>query len=146
MILSQAPQHEEEAEAFSERTLVFPGGIPGFPSLRRFRLVTDPEFSPPFELLTSDEEPGIGFYVIDPRLVDEGYDPEIPDADGQALLVQPDDEIALRAIVTVGRDPTSTTANLAAPVVLNLTAGLGVQSILENSGYSLRTPLLAPAD
>lgn len=135
------PVPEEEPDP--GQTLVFPGGLPGFPELRRFRLLTDPEFSPPFELLASDDEPSIGFYLIDPLMLEPGYDPEIPESDERVLLIRPGDDMQLRAIVTVGQEPSSTTANLAAPIVLNLTAGLGLQSILEDSGYSLRTPLLS---
>ena len=139
---SQLFQREEVADAAWERTVIFPAGIPGFPALRRFRLISDPEFNPPFELLASDEEPNVGFYLVDPTLVDEDYRPDVPDADLQALLLRPNDELCLRAIVSVGEDATSTTANLAAPVVLNLTAGLGIQAILEGPAYSLRTPLV----
>lgn len=126
------------------QTFVFPSGLPGFPELRRFRLVTDPEFSPPFELLQSDEDPSTGFYLIDPTLIDPDYDPEIPDHDAQALGVRSGDDVQLRAIVTVGSTAASTTANLAAPVVLNVSAGLGIQSILEDTPYALRTPLVSP--
>ena len=123
------------------RPVVFPSGLPGFPQLRRFRLVTDPSFSPPFELLASDEDEAVGFYLIDPVLIDPGYAPQVPETDRAQIEAALADEVRLRAIVTVGRDAEHTTANLAAPLLLNLTAGLGCQAILEDTSYSLRVPL-----
>ena len=49
----------------------------------------------------------------------------------------------LRVIVTVGDNPEDTTANLAAPLILNLATGLGCQAILDENTYSLRTPVVA---
>ncbi|HEY3118667.1 MAG TPA: flagellar assembly protein FliW [Chloroflexota bacterium] len=125
------------------RPVVFPGGLPGFPDLRRFHLVADPSFSPPFELLASEDDAAVAFYVIDPALIDSGYAPQMPPTDWAQIQAGPTDDVCLRVIITVGSDAQHTTANLAAPLVLNLTAGLGCQSILEDDSYSLRTPLIA---
>jgi flagellar assembly factor FliW len=133
------PQYGDEPPA---REIVFPNGLPGFKHLHRFKLLTDAAYYPPFELLESTDERSIGFYVVDPHLIDPAYDPDVPEADAQVLLIRDTDEVLLRAIITVGREPSQTTANLAAPVIINLTAGLGIQAVLEDAGYSLRTPLL----
>lgn len=139
---SSIPSDSEDEATFG-RPVIFPAGLPGFPFLRRFQLVTNPSFTPPFELLASEEDPTIGFYLVDPALIDPDYAPDISEADQTEVGARPDDDLSLRAIVTVGQDSQEATANLAAPLVLNLSVGLGCQAILEQSQYSLRTPLVA---
>lgn len=145
MAISELPWATEGRTETAARTFVFPSGLPGFEHLRRFKLSTDPGITPPFQMLTAEEEPSIGFYLVDPVLIEPNYEISIPEADEQALAVREGDELITLVIVTIGPDPSTTTVNLLAPVILNLTSGLGRQAILDNSTYSIRTPL-APAD
>jgi flagellar assembly factor FliW len=124
------------------RDVTFPRGLPGFAHLRQFRLVIDPDYSPPFEFLESVEDPDVGFFLIDPTLLVADYSPEIPAVEIQDLRTEDEDAIEVRAIVTIGQDADSTTANLAAPVLMNFEFGLGCQAILEDGRYSVHTPLI----
>ena len=109
-------------------------------------LVTDPAYSPPFELLTSEDDPNVGFYLIDPALIDATYAPQISEADQAQIGARPEDELCLRVIVTVSQVPEDTTINLAAPLVLNLDVGLGCQAILDDNAYGLRVPVIRRQD
>src|SRR5437868_5025931 len=101
MAISELPWSTEEGRTeAAARHFVFPAGLPGFEHLRRFRLTTDPGITPPFQLLTAEEEPAIGFYLVDPCLIDSDYEITIPEADEQALAIRDGDEIVTLSIVT----------------------------------------------
>ena len=142
MAISEVPWAAEGQAEPAVPTFVFPNGLPGFEHLRRFKLSTDPGITPPFQMLTSEEEPTVGFYLVDPVLIDPNYEVTIPEADEKALAVREGDDLMTFVIVTIGPDPASTTVNLVAPVIFNATAGLGRQAILDDSKYSIRTPLV----
>ena len=145
MAISELPWSPEGRTESVVRAFVFPSGMPGFEHLRRFKLSTDPGITPPFQLLTSEEDSSIGFYMVDPVLIDANYAIALPEADERALAIRDGDEVMTLVIVTIAPDPSSTTVNLLAPVIINVTAGLGRQVILDNSSYSIQTPLVAPA-
>ena len=139
--LLQVPDVEDDPS----RDILFPKGLPGFGHLHRFHLMIDPSYSPPFEFLLSDEESDVGFYLVDPALIRRDYAPEISEADLHEVQPGSEDPLVLRAIVTLGSDVAGTTVNLAAPLVLNFATGLGCQVILEDTRYSVRTPIDATA-
>lgn len=139
--MASLPSEQEEDNPAPGRPVFFPSGLPGFPHLRRFRLMVHPTYTPPFELLASEEDAAIGFYLIDPILIEPNYTPKISPADQKEVAARRNDKLCLRAIVTVGEDARNTTANLAAPLVLNLGEGLGCQAILDGTSYSMRASL-----
>jgi flagellar assembly factor FliW len=123
------------------REIFFPKGLPGFTHLHQFRLMTDPAYSPPFELLVSDEDSDVGFYLVDPTMIVRDYAPHLPSAEMIEVEAESDEDFLVRAVVTIGSDAATTTANLAAPLLLNVEKGRGCQAILEDSRYSMHTPL-----
>lgn len=136
-----------EPEKDPGREIYFAKGLPGFAHLHQFRLMTDPSYSPPFELLVSDDDPDVGFYLVEPTLITRDYDPQLPQAELTDVQATSDsDQLVVRAVVTLGSDAESTTANLAAPIILNLDSGRGCQAILEDSRYSMHTPLTRKAE
>lgn len=115
----------------------FPAGIIGFPHHKRYIMV---EQRPPFCWLQSVDDQSLAFVVVDGLEFGEAYQPDPPSKDSEIEL-QPDDEYALLVIVTVRPDPSQTTANLKAPVFVNLRNHLGVQVIYDDPKLSTRFPL-----
>lgn len=70
-----------EVEITEDKIITFPGGIIGFPDLKRFTLLHDEEkgVSAGIRWLQSLEEPGFAMTVMDPLVVKEDYNPEIDD-------------------------------------------------------------------
>lgn len=116
----------------------FPSGIIGFPEFKEYVLL---EYRPPFCWLHSIENPDLAFVVIDGVELGDQYVFPLPYGDADCDLRE-DDEYAILVIITVRSDPKLITANLKAPLVVNLRNRNGVQLVLEDLPYSTREPLI----
>lgn len=120
-----------------ETVLHFPAGLPGFRGLRRF-LPIEIEEHRPLVFLQSLEDAEICFLALPAGAVDAGYRLEVepPDLELLALARRPriGREVLCLFMVTV--DAERITANLLAPVVINLANRWAAQVIQACSGYS----------
>ena len=130
--------------------LLFEQGLPAFESEREFVVVERPE-SAPVVFLQSLRNPELVFVTLPVQTVDPGYVPAIAHEDLEALGLdptrQPEEgrEALLLLIVTIGDGGApEATANLMAPVVINLATRRALQALQPSSGYSARHPLRAP--
>jgi len=119
-----------------ERIITFKNGIPGFDD-RRFILLTPIETAP-FCWLQSVDSPGIAFVVAEPMTFLPEYNPNIPDSAYSELNFGPEDEKLLLVVVVVPEDIRKMTANLAAPIIINVDKRLAKQEILISDDYPLR--------
>jgi|GEM_PF-139192 len=124
----------------SEVAFNFPTGVPGFPSSRRFVFVERKEFQP-FVWMVALDQPGLAFVTIDPYQFFPRFRPRLSPEDLEAVNLSSQRRALLYAIVTVAANPTESTANLRAPVVLNTSQRVGRQAILASQEYSTREPL-----
>lgn len=112
-------------------------GIIGFPNLFKFTLL---EYNPPFSWLQSVEDASLAFVVVNAAEFGEEYSFSLPYGDRDIDLKQ-DDDIAIVNLVSVRPDPTMTTVNLKAPIVVNLRNMLGRQIVLDDQRFPIRMPL-----
>jgi flagellar assembly factor FliW len=123
-------------------TLDFAGSLIGFPDARRFALVrVMPDNEILFRLTCLDAE-GPDFVVVAPFAFFPDYIPEIDDATADRLELNDGSDAVLLVLLTVGDSMAGTTANLFAPLVVNIRTHQAAQAVLTNSAYSLREPLL----
>lgn len=115
----------------------FPAGIIGFPKAQRYVMI---DHKPPFSWLHSADDPNLAFVVVDGFEFGKQYDLKPPFGDKEIDL-KDDDEYAILVIVTVRPDPRETTANLKAPLFVNVRNRKGVQVIYDNPKYPTRYPL-----
>jgi len=118
--------HFGDIEIPATNVLEFEFGILGFEDLKRFVIISEEE-TEPFKWLLAIDEPNIGFPIVDPWLLDGNYNP------GRTYKI---DEEALFSIVTLGKADQNMTANLKAPIVINIKENKGKQIILPNDKYS----------
>ncbi len=123
----------------ADSLITFPGGLIGFPKAQRFVMV---EHKEPFSWLHSADDPNLAFVVVDGFEFGPSYDVKPPLADKDCEFTDKD-EYAILVIVTVRPDPRMTTANLKAPLFVNLKNRKGVQVIFDNPRFSTRYPLWA---
>ncbi len=111
--------------------ITFPDGLPGFAGERRFILL--PAAPEGVFWLQAVEDSSVAFLLVDPFPVFAGYSVELPDdpaSDTPPLVL---------SIVTLPREADeSCTANLQAPILLDLARRVGRQAILPDSGYGAR--------
>jgi flagellar assembly factor FliW len=120
-----------------ESIIEFPSGIIGFPHTAKFVLI---EHKHPFSWLHSIEDPNLAFVVVDGFEFGNQFDVKPPIGDKDADFME-NDEYAILVIVTVRPDPRLTTANLKAPVFVNMRNRRGLQVIFDDPRYSTRFPL-----
>ncbi len=117
----------------------FPKGLPGMGEYKRYRLEPLKD-NPFFYLLQSLQDPELGFILADPFIFFPGYRVQISDAELAELQAREEEELLVLTTVTVaGRE--KLTSNLAAPLLFNLSAGLGKQIIISDSMEEMRRPL-----
>lgn len=116
----------------------FTSGIPGFETCRRFIVITSPDLDP-LSCLKSLDPPEASFLVVDPRLLDDGYDVSLREFERVRLGAAVEDPLLWLAIVAVS-DGTAT-VNLRAPIVINPKRMLGCQFIRDDDRYSVAFPL-----
>lgn len=117
--------------------LEFPHGIPAFEAERRFRL-TDRE---PLLFLESETNPELSFLLLPVALIDPDYRLALSPEDRAAIDASVESNLLCLAVITAAED-SPPTANLLAPVVVNLDCGRAVQAVRSDAVYSYKHPLL----
>ena len=122
----------------------FADGIPGFPQIQDWALVRLDELGSVFDLHALDGS-GTRFVTVPSFSFFPDYAPEIADEIADQLELTDEKDALVLLIVTVGEDLASSTANLAAPVIVNSHKLKGAQVVLEDATLSLRAPLATQA-
>ena len=125
----------------AEDVLNMPLGMVGFPGLRRFVLIRHRDNSP-FQWLQSIDAADIAFVVVSPLMFDRQYNINIGSAEMKLLELNSPEKAQIMVVVNIPHgQPEKMTANLRAPVVINVDNRLATQIVMENSDYDLRHPL-----
>ncbi len=125
-----------------DEIIFFPRGIPGFDSFKRYALFESEEIQP-FQWLISVDNEELGFVVISPHLFVPDYNPKLFESDLQELSVEPEDKLALFAIVTLAKNPLHSTVNLRGPLLINVDKRLGKQVVVLDEEYSIKHPIIS---
>ena len=126
-----------DLEVPADSVLTIPSGLIGFAPNQRFIML---EHKPPFSWLQCVDDPNLAFVVVDGFEFGDEYKAPPPIGDRDIDLKE-EDEFAILVVVTVRPDPRDTTANLKAPIFVNLRNKRGVQVIFDNPNLSTRFPL-----
>lgn len=120
----------------------FKEGLLGFGQLRKFIILDDPH-DEIFAWLQSCENPDVAFPLLEPEIFSAGFDFGISKSDIESLSLTglPDGKIF--CIITIPKDPTQMTANMKAPILLNLKAQLGRQCVLQDNSLAIREPIFS---
>lgn len=129
-------------QATEEHFIFFRDGMIGMSALKKYILVESPSF-PLILWLQSCEDAGIAFPVIEPYFFKKDFKAQTTDADRVCLKQAPTDRLKNFVVLTIPEKLEDMTANLKAPVVVNLTKGLASQVILQEKSYEVRHPAYA---
>lgn len=133
--------------------------LPGFPDLRQFALVQLDSVGGSEDrsedrsgdrsgdgsvlcALCSLEDPDLRFLVLPPSAFFPDYAPVVDDATVAELEITSVDDVLVLVVLNAGDSLGSTTANLAAPVLVNTVTRKARQVILDDPALSVSTPLL----
>ncbi len=129
-----------QVELKEEDVLTFPEGLLGFADLRKFALLDDPN-DEIFAWLQSCEAPQIAFPVLEPELFASQYKATLTKSDLEALKMTSAEKARYFSIVTIPDDPTLMTANLKAPIVVNVVERMARQCVLQDNNLAIREPI-----
>ena len=119
-------------------TIHFPEGLPGFEHLKQFLLLQEEELLP-LAFLTSLVEPRICLPVLPVARIDQEYSLRLGEDDRRILQLpeapSPEGLLCL-AVVNLRDGAQPPTANLLAPIVVNLANGTAKQVIQIHTPYS----------
>jgi flagellar assembly factor FliW len=131
-----------EVNVTPEDTLEFAEGLLGFGHLRRFVLLDDHN-DEIFAWLQSCESPEIAFPVLEPELFSMNYQVELSKSDLEALSIANISEGRMLTIITIPADPTQMTANMKAPIVMNVKKKTARQCVLQDNSLQIREPIFS---
>lgn len=124
-----------------EQIITFTSGLRGFSQFHRYVLIERPQ-ELPFLWLLSVDNPDLALVVMDPAELVADYQVQVSDAVLKDLAAETLDDLRVLVILTIppGRAQDAT-ANLRAPLLLNLNAARGKQVVLDYLAYSQAHPL-----
>lgn len=123
----------------------FPAGLPAFVNEKRFVPIESPQHSP-LLFLQSMARPSLCFLALPIQVVDPGYRLAVCREDLVSLELATDrqpelaSEVAVLVLLSI-HDGLLSTANLMAPIVVNLKTRRALQAIRQDSVYSHQHPI-----
>ena len=126
-------------EINEDKIITFRDGIPGFEELTRFIVVVLEQTKPFFWLQAIDED--ISLPLISPFDIKADYSPIIDDSVFADLLLEREEDLLVLAVAVIPPEVTKMTANLAAPILINIAANFGRQVLIEGGEYQIREPI-----
>ena len=130
-------------EVTAKDVLNFPVGLYGFERENTFTcLPFAPNVESPMEWLQSLQTPQLAFVITDPFLYVPDYSVKLTEGEKAEIGHEPGHTLETRVIVTIPENYLEMTANLVAPLVINLTSGQARQFVLTSMEYDTRHFLL----
>jgi flagellar assembly factor FliW len=116
------------------------GGLPGFEDNTKYVLLDHDEKSP-YKWLQSLENSELAFVVMEPFVFFADYQFELSQNDIRELEVAKPEDVAVLVILVIPDDPRKMTANIKAPLVINMAKMKGKQIVLNNEAYPVKLHL-----
>ncbi len=120
-----------------EEIIRIPMGILGFPELTEFCLV-DPGDDTLILWLQSMQDSAIAFPLLEPKIFKPDYSARLSAAELRELKLANISQSAVFSILTIPADVMEMTANLKAPLVINLKDQLARQVVLQENEYTVK--------
>ncbi|OFZ31630.1 MAG: flagellar assembly protein FliW [Bdellovibrionales bacterium RIFCSPHIGHO2_01_FULL_40_29] len=120
--------------------ITFPEGLLGFKDLREFVLLDDPH-DDIFAWLQSCELPTVAFPVLEPEIFGHKYSVALNRNDLEGLKLATTESAFFFNIITIPDDPTQMTANIKAPIIINQTAKIARQCVLQDNHLAIKEPI-----
>ncbi len=134
-----------EIEMDEKEIINFEDGLPGFTTLHRFAMIHQEE-APVFNYMQSVEDAGVCFVVVPPSALVGDYSIDISEDAVKKLGIENESDVLLYAILTIPENIRDMTANLKAPVVINIHNQEAMQVILGDDRYDIRHKIVKEAD
>lgn len=131
-----------DIDVTEEQIINFPYGLPGFPNEKAFAFVPY-QVDSPFSYLQSVVEPKLTFLVVNPFVFFKEYEFQLRDEIVEELGLATPNLPQIINIVSIPGKSEDMTANLLAPIVINILSRKAVQVVLEKTTYTTRHRLFS---
>ena len=120
--------------------ILFEKGIPGFEDYKYFNvnIIKDNE---KFYSIVSKEDDNIGFISISPFDIKKDYEIDLDDEFVNELDIKSEKDVLVLCLITLGKTLKDSTANLKAPIIINIKNNRGKQLILQDDKYKIKESL-----
>jgi len=129
-------------EVRQEDIIKFPEGMLGFSKIHEYILVERSDDSL-ILWLQALKKPSVAFPLLEPEIFEVNYGIELQEEDRKILALDEVKHAKVFAIITIPGDPSKMTANLKAPLVINVKKRSARQVILHNVDYPIRKSVFA---
>ena len=127
-----------ELEIDEKRIVTFAEGIPAFETEHEFIILPYDEESP-YYFMQSLTKPGLAFLLTIPELFFADYSAEIDDATIEELGIEDPEKILVYTLITIPNGSVRyMTANLLAPIVINVANMKAKQIVMDKSNYTTK--------
>ncbi|MFZ5753277.1 MAG: flagellar assembly protein FliW [Bacillota bacterium] len=131
-------KHFGEIEVVGDKVITFPHGIIAFEDKKRFVLIDSEDKKLPLSWLQSIDDPSLAFVVMNPFVFKKDYEFDIPQDAVAELAINKHNDVHILVILVIPEDITKMTANLLAPLVINIENRKGKQVILDDTRYATK--------
>ncbi|KAB3539672.1 flagellar assembly protein FliW [Alkaliphilus pronyensis] len=131
-------RHFGEIEIKENEIINFVDGIPGFEGIEKYIIINNPDKEVPFNWLQAVDEPSLAFVVINPFIFKQDYDFQIPKNTIEKLEIKSHQDVLVQSIVVVPEDINKMTANLKAPIIINVRNKKAKQILLDDEKYQIK--------
>jgi flagellar assembly factor FliW len=129
-----------ELSVENDSRIFFPEGVLGFSENKWFSLI-DPGDDTLILWLQSLDNPNLALPVLEPKIFKPDYSVRLSAAELRVLKLDNVNQSAVFSVLTIPEEITEMSANLKAPVVINLREQLGRQVVLQENEYSIKHPM-----
>lgn len=127
-------------ELNESKLIEFPSGLPGFEELNSF-IILEINETKPLYWLQSTQNKHISLPVIIPFELLDDYYIEIRENELEGLHIKDKNDLLILNVVVVPNELAEMTANLAAPIIVNLKEGLGKQLLIDAAELPVKYPI-----
>ena len=125
-------------EYSEDDVLYFPKGVPGFDDHKKWLLLGDDDEGNPIKWLQSLKDGDVALPVMPPELIIPKYDPQLCESDIKDMTASLNDLRFFVVVAVPENAPWDATANVRAPIVINVAKRLGKQVIGQREDYGIR--------
>ncbi len=140
MIIKTARFGQITVGEMGEEIITIPQGLLGFPDFTKYCLV-DPIDETLILWLQSIENPDLSFPVLEPKIFKPDYHARLSALELRELNLANLSQSAVFTVLTIPEDISLMTANLKAPIVINLKEQIAKQVVLQENDFSIKHPM-----
>ncbi|KAA3659031.1 MAG: flagellar assembly protein FliW [Calditrichaeota bacterium] len=126
-----------------DEIITFPQGVLGFEKKKSYIIVDREEYYP-FAWMINVDDPMTSFVMVNPLLFQQDYNPNVTKRDLNEIEIDNPQSLLMYVIITLKPDASQSTANLRAPILVNITKNIGKQLVLLDDKYSTKHRILNP--